>query len=172
MNSCEKCCKNLCFPWQLFIVNLNRRICVTLFIITTRVIRKVSDLKIAALVYKNKWISLFICWQLLTKVSAVLGAQLLCNSRLSELKWVFLWKWTKSSIELSLNICFWKAIRLRKSKISWFLYMGTLHHYLPQLNFGQLNLNMAVRAWETMNVRDVEKLQLPTKTSPKFTKWC
>ena len=29
---------------------------------------------------------------------------------------------------------------------------------------------MTVRAWETMNVRDVQKLQLPTKTSPKFTK--
>ena len=28
------------------------------------------------------------------------------------------------------------------------------------------------KAWETMNVRDVQKLQLLTKTSPKFTKWC
>ena len=135
----------------------------------TRVAWKVSDLnmKIAALVNKRLRILLFICWQLLANVSAVLDAQLLSNSRLSEMR-------TKSSIELSLNICFWKAIRLRKSKMIWILYEGTLPHHLPQWNFGQLNLNVVVRAWdwETMNVRDVQRLQLPTKTSPKFTKWC
>ncbi|GFV42101.1 histone-lysine N-methyltransferase SETMAR [Trichonephila clavipes] len=31
---------------------------------------------------------------------------------------------------------------LRKSKMSWILCMGTLHHHLPQWNFGQLNLNV------------------------------
>ena len=45
-------------------------------------------------------------------------------------------------------------------------------NHLPQWNVGQLNLNVTVRAWETMNFRDVQKLQLPTKISPKFTKWC
>ena len=95
----------------------------------------------------------------------IIDLQLLCNSHLSELLSVFSWKWTKLSIELSLNICFWKAICLPKSKI---LCMGTLHHHLQQWNFGQLNLNMAIRAWEMMNVWDVQKLQLPTRLENVF----
>ncbi|GFU22511.1 DUF4817 domain-containing protein [Trichonephila clavipes] len=38
------------------------------------------------------------------------------------------------------------------------------------VKFWQLNSNVAIRAWEGMNVRDVQILQLLTKTSPKFPK--
>lgn len=45
--------------------------------------------------------------------------QLLFDNRLSPTMLVFLWKWKKSSMELSLKFCLWKTILLHNSKTSW-----------------------------------------------------
>jgi hypothetical protein len=60
-------------------------------------------------------------------------------------------------MEYQAVICFFKAIHLPESKICWL--------------FSTMIVWAAEFKHETMNVRELQKLELPTKTLPKLAKW-
>lgn len=53
----------------------------------------------------------------------------------------------KNRVSNSLNICFWKAIRIRNSKMSWKPCTETLYLPLPLWTFWQLKWNVVVSFW-------------------------